>query len=363
MEGPEHPSSAPQAAEVRDANPPPILGIRRFLQLMAPALLPQPSGRDLEAAVAPSAATPPVAAEVPVSFEARLESLRPFLEGVGNALPFLMLLLVQFFSQHVLGILALVWFSLVLHRINETLKAAVAQPTSAHPPTLLVRIGILACNVLLAEFLFASDEVWRCWWRIPLPPVGQALTLPAALWLIVHNQYLLVFTFCAIKTVFICSVCSTWNERRIKECLGFIESICCVWLQLLPVLVWSKYLHDERIGGSVQPFVIIYFSIKLRMCRQHFIRVRSAFTAAVARRCPFGRYMNPSECADRECAICLEGLNVPLKLPCDHIFCEVCLMTWVQREATCPCCRAVVPGADGGTFTNDGSSSLIPQIF
>jgi hypothetical protein len=360
------PAGAQQAAEVPGANA--NVSVGQLVRMLLPSMQQQPPQRDLEAGGEPVAAVeaadvrPP--AEAIPTLEARIEQLRPVLEDAVNALPFLSILLVHFFSFHLLGILSIIWFSMLLHRMNATLQAASAQPASVRTGMLLVRMSIFGFNVLLAEVLLASDGVWRCWWRIPLPTIGPALTLPNLLWLVVHNQYLLVFSFVAVKTAFFCSVSSVWSERRIKESLGLIESICAAWLQLLPAILWMQYLYDDRFVGSVQPFVIVYATIKLRACRTHFQRLRSAFTAAVLRKCPFGQYVQASECADRECAICLDSLNVPLKLPCEHIFCESCLMTWVQREATCPCCRAVVPGADGGGVpTNDGSSSLVPQLF
>jgi E3 ubiquitin-protein ligase RNFT1 len=361
------PGPQQQGAESNVSNRHPNLYIRRFVDFAMQPELPQPMERDLEAAAAavvaaPADAAPAAPADAGLALEARLEQLMPLLKDAGNALPFLVLLLIQFASFHFVGICALLWFALLQHRMNLTLKFAALQPSSVQPWRLLTRIGIFGSNVLLAEFLLASDGVWRCWWRIPF--VGGALTLPAMLWLIVHNQYLLVFAFAAAKAMFLCAVSSVWNERRIKESLGFIESLCGAWLQLLPVLLWMRYLSDDRFVHSIQPFVIMYLSMKLRVCKLHFSRLRSSFLAVVIRRCPFGQYVPVSECGDRECAICLESLNVPLKLPCDHIFCEACLMSWMQREATCPCCRAVVPGADGGGVpTNDGSSSLVPQIF
>jgi hypothetical protein len=357
------------AAAPPEAPAAPGFNLRQLVQLASflPSGSPERPDRDLEAG---AAADPAVAADAATAanalpgIEARLEQLRPLLENAFNAFPFAMLLLVQFLSFHAVGILTYLWFSLLLHRMNATLRAAVAQPSLLRPPMLLLRMFVIMSNVLLAEMLLAGDGVWRCWWRIPLPTTGVTLTLPVVLWLVVHNQYLLVFSFVAVKTVFLCSVASVWTERRIKEGLGFIESVCCAWLQLLPMVLWARFLYDDRIAGGVQPFIVIYLAMKLRAWRPHFLRIRSAFTSVVIRRCPFGQYVAAAECADRECAICLDAVTVPLKLPCDHIFCEACVMSWMQREATCPCCRAAVPGADGGGIpTNDGSASLVPQIF
>ena len=360
--------SAAQQSEMPSANLSSNANMRQLVQMLLPSMPQQSPNRDLEAAevpvVAADAAAPRPPADATPNLEARLEQLRPLLDDALNALPFVMLILFRLFSFHVAGIFAVLWFSLLLHRMNGMLQAASSQPSSVRACMLMTRMSILGCNVLLAELLLSSDGVWRCWWRIPIPNIGETLTMPALLWLIIHNQYLLVFSFVAVKTLLLCSVSAIWSERRIKESLGFIDAVCSAWLQLLPMLLWMRYLNDDRFAGSVQPFVIVYMAIKLRAFRNYFFRVRSAFTASVMRRCPFGQYVQASDCSGQECAICLDAPHVPLKLPCEHIFCEACVMTWMQREATCPCCRAVVPGADGGGVpTNDGSSGIFPQIF
>jgi len=48
-----------------------------------------------------------------------------------------------------------------------------------------------------------------------------------------------------------------------------------------------------------------------------------------------------------ECAICLEGINErPLALPCQHVFCQPCLMEhqkYLGVGVSCPLCRAQLP--------------------
>ena len=166
------PGPQQQGAESNGSNRHPNLYIRRFVDFAMQPELHQPMERDLEAAAAavvaaPADAAPAAPADAGLALEARLEQLMPLLKDAGNALPFLVLLLIQFASFHFVGIFALLWFALLQHRMNLTLKFAALQPSSVQPWRLLTRIGIFGSNVLLAEFLLASDGVWRCWWRIP----------------------------------------------------------------------------------------------------------------------------------------------------------------------------------------------------
>ena len=42
------------------------------------------------------------------------------------------------------------------------------------------------------------------------------------------------------------------------------------------------------------------------------------------------------------CQICQEDFNLGdliVQLPCRHIFCKSCILTWLKVKVTCPCCR------------------------
>ena len=42
----------------------------------------------------------------------------------------------------------------------------------------------------------------------------------------------------------------------------------------------------------------------------------------------------------QKCVICQDELNSPLEqLPCEHIFHQNCLLTWLDTSASCPTCR------------------------
>ena len=43
-----------------------------------------------------------------------------------------------------------------------------------------------------------------------------------------------------------------------------------------------------------------------------------------------------------ECPICVCEHTTSIKLHCNHVFCEDCIKTWMNRNPTCPLCRADV---------------------
>ncbi|KAL1355613.1 hypothetical protein AAHE18_05G125900 [Arachis hypogaea] len=56
--------------------------------------------------------------------------------------------------------------------------------------------------------------------------------------------------------------------------------------------------------------------------------------------------------SDAPCIICREEMTVAKKLICGHLFHVHCLRSWLERQHTCPTCRAlVVPPENGATAT------------
>ena len=50
------------------------------------------------------------------------------------------------------------------------------------------------------------------------------------------------------------------------------------------------------------------------------------------------------EASNMECTVCHEHFTLPKLLPCGHLLCRYCLVSWLksQREANCPLCRCVI---------------------
>lgn len=56
----------------------------------------------------------------------------------------------------------------------------------------------------------------------------------------------------------------------------------------------------------------------------------------------------PHYSGDATCIICREEMSAAKKLPCGHFFHVHCLRSWLERQQTCPTCRAPVFTPESG---------------
>ncbi|KAK9095607.1 hypothetical protein Scep_027076 [Stephania cephalantha] len=58
--------------------------------------------------------------------------------------------------------------------------------------------------------------------------------------------------------------------------------------------------------------------------------------------------------SDATCIICREEMTTAKKLICGHLFHVHCLRSWLERQHTCPTCRALVVPPENGTYSSRG---------
>lgn len=65
---------------------------------------------------------------------------------------------------------------------------------------------------------------------------------------------------------------------------------------------------------------------------------------------------------DATCIICREEMATAKKLICGHLFHVHCLRSWLERQHTCPTCRALVVPMEGGTAASVGQQGGRAQV-
>lgn len=83
-------------------------------------------------------------------------------------------------------------------------------------------------------------------------------------------------------------------------------------------------------------------------------------------RTEYGRYTTDSELSrieNQTCTICFDNFTHPVTLPCRHVFCEHCIFEWLDKENTCPVCRAEVREESSVSAYIREINSSLPMIM
>ncbi|CAA2983496.1 ERAD-associated E3 ubiquitin- ligase HRD1B-like [Olea europaea subsp. europaea] len=67
------------------------------------------------------------------------------------------------------------------------------------------------------------------------------------------------------------------------------------------------------------------------------------------------------DASDATCIICREEMTTAKKLICGHLFHVHCLRSWLERQNTCPTCRALVVPPENGTSVTGSSTDVHQQ--
>ncbi|KAI4382923.1 hypothetical protein MLD38_008817 [Melastoma candidum] len=155
------------------------------------------------------------------------------------------------------------------------------------------------------------------------------------------------------------------NFRRQAQMLTLVEYTSLLYRALIPAPVWYRFFLNKAYGSLFSSLTTgLYLTFKLTSVvgkvRSFFAVVKSLSGKDVQ----YGSHATKDQvnAAGDLCAICQEKMHAPILLRCKHIFCEECATEWLERERTCPLCRALVRPVDFESFA-DGSTSLFFQFF
>ncbi|EFA82356.1 hypothetical protein PPL_04781 [Heterostelium album PN500] len=95
---------------------------------------------------------------------------------------------------------------------------------------------------------------------------------------------------------------------------------------------------------------LVYYGLPIHIIRQIFISLRTSVRRfndiKKYRNITNERFPDATEAelnnTDRICIVCREDMTVGKKLPCGHILHMSCLRSWLERQQSCPICRADV---------------------
>ncbi|KAK9825579.1 hypothetical protein WJX74_007114 [Apatococcus lobatus] len=292
--------------------------------------------------------------------------LRDIAVWLEKSFPYLALLFIIFLREHWLGILVSGCLTMNLKAANHILREQVMlkeRRSNSRLWTMALVFGISFPAMIITVKTLSSQDLWPFFiLLIPasIPTAWHAVVLAVAI------DTLARCMGCAVKAAVLALHRATPDEafRRRSSLLTLLEHTLLCYRVLLTSPIWFRYFLS--MPGHFIPVGMagFYLACKMHLFFKQIGIIFAAARVACRSEAVFGKNASSDEVMEvgNKCPICQENMQQPVKLSCNHIFCNGCILEWFERGCTCPMCRAEIK-PKGLTFHSDGTTGLLPQIF
>ncbi|XP_047353539.1 RING finger and transmembrane domain-containing protein 2-like isoform X1 [Vespa velutina] len=267
--------------------------------------------------------------------------------------PYILILLVKGIYDHRAGILNFIVLLSTFICANNDLKHEIAKQQNRSWTSLLSIMCFIAGCFLFLNVMFEIHIF-----------TTQPLSISELLWSVVVTDFVLKLITIVFKVILTCLPVRLLAFHKRGKFYVMVEATSQLCRCVAPIQPWTYYLTEtyqgpERIVGI---FLSAVYTISkgndLLSCVTLFIKTLLKLVHNMS----LGESPSVEQLLDSGgiCAICHEEYNSPIRLNCQHIFCEVCVLTWLTRGRSCPLCRA--PIADDAIY-HDGHTTLFVQLY
>ncbi|XP_011632711.1 RING finger and transmembrane domain-containing protein 2 [Pogonomyrmex barbatus] len=280
---------------------------------------------------------------------------RAMLKQLQQYVPFVTILLTKSLYDHRAGVLTFIILLVTFIHANNDLKREIAkQHNRSWSLLMLILCYITACII----FVVYTFDFYT------LAPYAEPLTIWELLCYVTIMDFFLKLITIICKVLLTCLPVRILAFQNRGKYYLMVEAMSQLYRCVAPVQPWLYYLLETYQGP--EKIIGILFSVMYTMSKGSDLlsRLKLFRTAAWKLFQNVSLGVSPSKeqliASGGICAICHEEYITPVRLHCKHIFCETCVSTWLDRERSCPLCRASI--TDDPIY-RDGHTTHFVQLY
>lgn len=280
---------------------------------------------------------------------------RAMLKQLQQYVPFVTILLAKSFYDHRAGIFMFVVLLITFIHANNDLKREIAKQHNRSWSLLMLILCYITACIVFVGYTFDLHA---------FAPYAEPLTIWDLLCYVTVMDFFLKLITIMCKVLLTCLPVRLLAFQNRGKYYLVVEATSQLYRCVAPVQPWLYYLFETYQGP--EKIVGIFFSVMYTMSKGSDLLSRlKLFRTAVWKlfqNVSLG--VSPSKeqliASGGICAICHEEYTTPVRLHCKHIFCETCVSTWLDREQSCPLCRASI--TDDPIY-RDGHTTHFIQMY
>ncbi|XP_020293074.1 RING finger and transmembrane domain-containing protein 2 [Pseudomyrmex gracilis] len=279
----------------------------------------------------------------------------PVLRELQRYIPFVIILLAKGLYDHRAAIFMYIVLLNTFIHANSNLKREIAKNHNRSWFLLMLILCYITACIMFVSYMLDLHT---------LIPYAEPLTIWDLLCFVTVMDYFLKLITVFCKVLLTCLPVRLLAFQNRGKYYLMLEATSQVCRCIAPIQPWLYYLFETYQGS--EKIIGIIFSAIYTMSKGNDILSRfKLFRTALWK---FFKNMKLGVSPTKEqliasggiCAICHEEYSVPVRLHCKHIFCEMCVSTWLDRERSCPLCRASI--TDDPIY-QDGHTTHFIQLY
>lgn len=278
------------------------------------------------------------------------------------------LFMMVFLHQNILGISWCFCMSYLLRRGNELLRAQISRNSELQRRKVRLLLFALPAGVACALTARHPLKLWRMF--ILLPPNATDLFWDQLFAVALADICIRLITSTIKAAVVVAcpapTSASTAAGKHRARILTLVEHASLLYRCMTPTSTWYRYFDKADLPAYLSHACAgLYLGSKGFMLYDRMKCVGASASIALFSGPAYGQPATREEVmeAGNSCAICQSTMELPMKLSCNHIFCDGCISHWFDfNHSTCPMCRAVVRPSSVQSY-GDGWTSMLPQLF
>ncbi|KAJ8724277.1 hypothetical protein PYW08_015751 [Mythimna loreyi] len=275
--------------------------------------------------------------------------------------PFYFLLFIKLMYDSREGIFTFVILFCTFTHSNSLVRREHGKQMNRSILALFSELVFTASCILIVQYFLGHGKLLP---NVVMFPGYTELDVWELLWLVVLTDLIVKIITVDIKILVTMMPAFILPFQKRGKVYLFTEAVSQLYRSLLTIQPWifflmQSYEGSEKMVGMFLTSIyviakVIEVLVRLRLFKNATWTLLQSVNLGTKPTC------EQLLSAGDSCPICHDDYTTPVRLGCSHIFCELCISAWLDREHTCPLCRAKV--ADEPTW-RDGSTTYDFQLY
>uniref|UniRef100_A0A1Q3FAY2 Protein with signal anchor n=1 Tax=Culex tarsalis TaxID=7177 RepID=A0A1Q3FAY2_CULTA len=292
----------------------------------------------------------------------QIPEARAMMDTFARYIPLLFILVTKLCYDHLDGIIHFLALLMTFSHANWVVRQEISKQNQKKIWVLLRELIFISVALAVVGFVLERKNIFLS--IMFMPDLSEPQSLKSLLFSVCMSDLVLKLLTIVVKIVITLMPPSVVEYKSRGKIYLMTESLSQLYRSAAPIQPWLIFLFESYSGSEKIVGVIlsaVYMVAKssdlldrIKFCKRSVIKL--------LQKTSYGTIPSKEQlqACGGQCPICHDNFNSPVLLECNHIFCELCVGTWFDREQTCPLCRAKI--VDDPSY-RDGATTFFLQLY